>query len=195
MAVTGLVVLAAVASACQAGAGQLGDLRGMVRSPALNVSDVSVPSAEDGGDVAMRADDGRVLVVYFGYTRCPDICPTTMADLRQALEDMGRNADRVDVAFMSVDPRDDADQVLAYVQAFFPSGIGLYTDDPGQLATVITRFEAAFEVAVEADGTVQVAHSSLLYAIDSTGTIVVQWPFGMSADDIRADLEQLVRAA
>ena len=74
-------------------------LAGMVRSPLANVADVVLPSVSNGNeDFAMMAAEGGLLVAYFGYLSCPDVCPTTMADLRRAVTDMGTDADRVRVA-------------------------------------------------------------------------------------------------
>ncbi len=188
-----LAVLLAALPACSSGPEPL---NGLVRDPLLNVAQVSLPNAASGGaPFQMVADDDGLLLVYFGYTYCPDICPTTMADLRTAMEDLD-GADRIDVAFITVDPfRDDVEQVTNYVTTFFPEGIALRTDDQERLAAAATAFEASYELSIDPDGTIDVGHSSLLYAIDFEGTILVQWPFGMSADEIREDLEQLLDGA
>jgi protein SCO1/2 len=169
-------------------------LYGMVREPLPNVSHVMLPEVSDGGeDLAMQADPGRILVTYFGYLSCPDICPTTMADLRDAVEDLGDDSESVDVAFITVDPdRDTDDNVTNYVQAFFDDrGIALRTEDSDLLLSVAGEFGAAYEVSKAADGAVEVAHSAFLYAIDEFGVIRVQWPFGMTVEDIHHDLELL----
>jgi protein SCO1 len=81
----------------------------------------------------MRADDGEVLLVYFGYTSCPDICPTTMADIRLALEACHRDlAERVSVAMVTVDPERDTTEVLTgYLGYFFDRGRGPSDRRPG----------------------------------------------------------------
>ena len=120
---------------------------------------------------------------------------TTMADLRTALTDI-EGADRVDVAFVTVDPgRDSPDETVAYAQAFFPTGIGLRTADPALLEAAASAFEASYAVDTEPDGTLLVSHTAFLYAIDTAGTIIVQWPFGFDPAHIRADLEVLLARA
>lgn len=142
----------------------------------------------------MVAEPDRVLVVYFGYTSCPDICPTTMADLRLAVQQLGDDAERIDVAFVTVDPgRDDAERITRYIQAFFPDGHALRTDDPVRLEEAAFPFGAAYQVVTHEDGEVEVAHSAFLYAIDSDGVVQVQWPFGFTSEDMASDLEKLLK--
>jgi protein SCO1/2 len=169
-------------------------LAGMVRSPLANVAHVVLPAASDGdADFAMVAADGELLVAYFGYLSCPDVCPTTMADLRRAITDLGTDASQVRVAFVTIDPdRDQPNFVTSYIQRFFDDGIALRTDDPAALRSAADAFGAGYEVTEGADGVIDVTHSSFLYAIDSEGTIQVQWPFGMTSGDIAHDLAYLL---
>lgn len=191
------LLLISVVSAC--GTGQAAEetpqgLAGMVRSPVANVADVSLPAVSHGGaDFSMRAADGHLLVVYFGYTSCPDICPTTMADLRRAVVDLGDDADLVDVAFVTVDPvHDTAERMTVYIQRFFEDGVALRTVDQDILAAAARAFGAGYEVTVNAQGFTDVQHTAFLYAIDSDGTIQVQWPFGMTSQDINHDIAYLL---
>jgi len=194
------VVLAAVASALLLAA--CGDddadapatLSGIVRDPAPVVGDVELPDvSNDAAPFPMRADDG-LLVVYFGYTSCPDVCPTTMSDLRRALEALpAADAARVDVAMITIDPaRDDADVLTRYVQTFVPDGHALRTDDDALLRRAADAFGADYSVTYAADGTPEVAHTGFLYAVDDTGHMRVQWPFGTQADAIERDLALLL---
>ena len=168
-------------------------LAGMVRHPAAEVGSVVLPDVADSGvDFTTRAEPGHLLLVYFGYLSCPDVCPTTLADLRRAVGELGDDSSRVDVAFITIDPdRDLPDEVTSYIQVFFPEGVALRTGDPDLLRAVSDAYGAAYEVTTAADGTVEVAHSAFVYAVDEEGTILVQWPFGMSSDDMRADLVYL----
>jgi len=167
----------------------------MVRTPEPYVGDVSLPDASDGErDFLTIAEENEILVVYFGYTQCPDICPTTMSDLRKAVEDLGRDGDRVDVAFITVDPeRDTPEHITGYVQSFFDDGHALRTEDVARLEKAVLSYGAAFSITTDADGTVEVGHSALLYAVDSTGHILVQWPFGTLPEDMTNDLKILLR--
>lgn len=186
------VVVAVVASACGEAAPE--GLAGMVRTPEPYVGDVTLPEASNG-DAAFstKADDGQLLVVYFGYTSCPDVCPTTLADLRSAVATLDGDSDRIDVAFITVDPgRDTEDEVTSYVRVFFPDGIALRTEDDVALQEAADAYGAAYEVASGPDGAIEVAHSAFLYAIDSEGMIKVQWPFGMTSEHIANDLAYLL---
>lgn len=186
-----LIALFVLAAAC--GGEEPAELAGMVRHPAAEVGHVVLPDVSDASiDFTTRAEPGHLLLVYFGYLSCPDICPTTLADLRRAVGELGDDAGRVDVAFITIDPdRDLPDEVTSYIQVFFPEGIALRTGDPALLKAVADAYGAAYEVTIAADGAVEVAHSAFVYAVDEKGTILVQWPFGMSSDDIRNDLAYL----
>lgn len=192
LALTALIAGMMVTGACAA---EDLTLAGMVRDPLPSVGTVSLPDASQGGtEFATIAEEGHILVLYFGYTNCPDVCPTTMADLRRAVATLGDDATKIDVAMVSVDPaRDDGERLTAYIQSFFSDGHSLRTDDPARLEEAAFAFGAAYEVTETEDGNIDVAHSAFLYAIDPAGYIQVQWPFGMTSEDIASDLEQLLR--
>lgn len=187
------VIVAFTLTACGDSAPE--PLMGMVRIPPPNVGHVVLPAVSEGGrQFATKAEPGHLLVVYFGYTACPDICPTTMSDLRRAVEEMASGADLVDVAFITVDPeRDVPERLTNYIQTFFEDGIALRTEDADVLAQAATDYGASYDVVVADDGIVEVAHSAFLYAVDETGVVLVQWPFGMTSDHMRSDLENMVK--
>lgn len=170
-------------------------LAGMVGTPAIQVGHISLPAvSHNSAPLPMSAKPGGLLVVYFGYTSCPDICPTTLGDLRTAMGQLGDDADRIEVAFLTVDPERDSDEVTRrYVQTFFPDAYALRTEDSEALAAAASAFGAAFEISTAADGTIDVGHTAFLYAVSSEGTILVQWPFGMSSELIRNDLIYLLQ--
>lgn len=160
-----------------------------------NVAGVSLPDVSNGGaPFEMIAPDGGVLVMYFGFTACPDVCPTTMADLRAALTELGDAADRVEVAMATVDPDRDSDEVITdYVQFFVPNAHALRTTDADELKAAADAFGVSYSVTTLADGTVDVGHSPFLYAVDAGGAIRATWAFGaepgLIADDIAALLD------
>lgn len=165
---------------------------GAVRSPALDVSGVTLPDAADGTPVAMRAADDEVYLVYFGYTSCPDVCPTTLSDISVALEDLSdAQAARVTVAMVTVDPeRDTADVLTGYLSSFFDNSRALRTDDQASLAAAAEAFGAQWEVEDHepGDDDYEVGHSAITYVVDDTGTVVVEWPFGIESADMTHDL-------
>ena len=94
--------------------------------------------------------------MYFGFTNCPDVCPTTMTDLRTALDGMGDDADRVDVAMVTVDPARDTDVLTGYVQSYVDDAHAVATDDDADLRRVAESFGVAYEVMTAPDGTIEV---------------------------------------
>jgi protein SCO1/2 len=170
------------------------ELVGYTREPAPDVADVALPDvADDGREFAFRAPAEGLLVVFFGYTQCPDVCPTTLANVRGAREDLGDDAERVSLAMVTVDPERDTDVLAEYVRSFVPAAHALATDDGGDLQAAADRFGVSYQVAERPDGEVEVAHTDHLFAVDDTGTVVLTWPSGTERQDLAADLEQLLR--
>jgi protein SCO1/2 len=171
-------------------------LSGFVRDPLPDVSVASLPDvSSDGVDLSMRAPEGEILLLYFGYTSCPDVCPTTLADLRTALRQIGDTATRVNVAMATIDPERDTDEVITgYVQSFIPGAHALRTDSPDELRAAANVFGADYGVSEDDDGKYDVFHTANLYAIDDVGLLQVTWPFGTEPESIAADLEILLEA-
>ncbi len=167
---------------------------GYRQSPGQQVGAASLPDASaEGADFAFAAEPGHLLIAYFGYTSCPDVCPTTLSGLRQALRDLGDDAARVDLAMVTIDPARDTDEILVgYVQSFVDGAHALRTTDDSALRAVTEAFGASYSVTTAADGAVEVAHSGAMYVVDPSGTVTLTWPFGVTSDDIRGDLAQLL---
>lgn len=190
----GLAVLALCAVIGAACAGQR--LAGGVRTVPLDVSGVSLPDESNGSALmAMRARPGELLIVYFGYTSCPDICPTTMSGLGQAIRQLpsGLGA-RVDVAMVTLDPdRDTGERLADYLGYFFERSHALRTTDATQLAAATAAFEVRWEVAPHQPGAAySISHTAVTYAVDANGKVLVEWPFGSSTDSLRSDLSILL---
>lgn len=168
-------------------------LSGYELDPAPSVGTLALPDASDGGkDFTFKATEGHLLIVYFGYTSCPDVCPTTLADVRKALKRLGGEAERVDLAMITIDPNRDSDAIItSYVQSFIPGAHALRTENPDSLEATGAAFGASFSVTTATDGTIEVSHSAGMYVVDTTGTVVLTWPFGIPADGIATDLEIL----
>jgi protein SCO1/2 len=189
-----LGTLAALAAGC--GSEEPEALRGIVRDPPLEVADVHLPEASTSTLVPMTAPEGELHLVYFGYTSCPDVCPTTLSDISVALDDLPDDlAERVTVAMTTVDPeRDTADVLTGYLDHFFDDGLALRTDDPAQLSAAAAAFGVQFEVAPHEDGDAyDVSHTAMTYVVDDTGTVVVEWPFGFETESMTSDLTDLLR--
>lgn len=203
LAVAALVALTACGSSDESAAGsapaettaQSGDraLAGIVREPAPSVDATPVPSlTEPGTDVVFRGEPGGYLAVYFGYTNCPDVCPTTMADWTVALRRLPEElAERVHTVMVTVDPERDNDILTGYVQSFVPDAEAAGTLDADLLAAAAEPFGVSYSVTTADDGEIEVAHSGFLYLVDDEGKLLVTWPFGISSTDMAADVEQL----
>jgi protein SCO1/2 len=113
---------------------------------------------------------GKLVLLYFGYTHCPDVCPTTLATLARAIRDLGPDAARIRVLFVTVDPARDTAQVLKrYVAAFGPQFIGLRGDDDA-LESAAKRYRVAYSrERPDAQGDYTVAHSSAVFIFDGNG--------------------------
>ena len=151
--------------------------------------------SQGGEPFALRAAPGGLLVVYFGYTQCPDVCPTTMANVRAALGQLGDNADRVEVAMVSIDPDRDMALLADYVGSFVEGGHALVTDVADDLRGAADPFGVTYLVQQNAAGEIEVTHTPLLYVVNDTGQLALTWSFDVAADDIAGDLEQLLESA
>jgi protein SCO1 len=194
-----MLLIAALVASCSAGQAQPQSqptLAGVVRSQPLDVAAVSLPDAANGGTpLPMQAPDGELLLVYFGYTHCPDICPTTMSDISVALGDLPPAlAERVAVAMVTVDPERDTDERLTdYMGYFFSRAHALRTTDPAELDEAARAFGVRWEVEDHEPGErYEVAHTAITYVVDDSGTVVVEWPFGFDTELMAADLELLL---
>ena len=174
-----------------------GTLAGYVREPTPVVSELSLPDATNGGEpLVFEAAEGEFLLVYFGYTSCPDVCPTALSDVRTALEDLGEeDAAVVDLAMATIDPDRDVDEVIGgYVQSFVSGAHGLRTTDDAELRAAANAFGVEYSVDTNAEGEVEVVHSGSLYVVDDQGQLVLTWPFGTPVDDLVNDLRLLMEA-
>jgi protein SCO1 len=190
-ALAGLALTLALASC---GGGER-ELVGYALEPAPRVDAVALPDVSRGGEpFALRAQPAGLLVVYFGYTNCPDVCPTTMSDVRTALRQLGDDADRVDVAMVTIDPDRDTAVLADYVGSFVEGGHALATDDAGELRAVADPFGVSYLVEKNSGGEIEVSHSPQLYVVDDGGTLALTWQFGVPADDLADDLAQLLES-
>ena len=140
----------------------------------------------DGKTVTDKDFRGKYTLIYFGYTSCPDVCPTTMADLGIALKKLGAGADEVQPLFITVDPGRDTPGVLkSYVTDFSPRLIGL-TGSPDQIARVEREFHVYAKVHKPADGSgdYSVDHSSLFYLMGPDGRFISVLRADQEGDDL-----------
>lgn len=136
---------------------------------------------------------GKVVAVFFGYTHCPDVCPTTLSDFAAALQQLGPQAARVQVIFVTVDPERDTPELLReFVPAFNPSFLGMYGD-----AETLRRLARDYKVvyqktAVKAADDYLIDHSAGTYVYDPQGRLRLLMPYGSTPDAIAQDLKTLL---
>lgn len=173
-------------------------LQGIVRSSPLVVGDASVTEVTGGMEPRpffFSAQPNELLVVYFGYTNCPDLCPTTLAALRSALKQIGDDAERVDLAMVTVDPERDAPVLSDYLGSFVSRYHALVPQSQEELSAAEDAFLVTSSVETTDDGEVIVEHSANAFVVDDTGKVVVEWPFGHSTEGMVNDLDVLFAEA
>ena len=138
---------------------------------------------------------GNAVVIFFGYTNCPDVCPTTMSDLNQAMKLLGNEASRVKVLFVTVDPERDTPALLAkYVPAFNPAFLGLY-GDAATTAKTAKDFRIFYQKnKPDSNGNYSVDHSAGTYVFDPDGKLRLFMKYGEGAESIAHDLRELLHA-
>ncbi len=137
---------------------------------------------------------GRYLLIYFGYTYCPDVCPTTLQTMTQALDLLGEKAERVQPLFITVDPeRDTADVLADYVTAFHPRLIGL-TGAADQIARAAKAYGVYYAKAEpsEPDAPYLMDHSSFVYLMGPDGRYLTVFPHGTAPEDMAKTLEDVI---
>lgn len=147
----------------------------------------------EGKPLSLYDFRGQAVLLYFGYTFCPDVCPATMVELAQATEMLGDEADKSQVIMVSVDPqRDTPEKLQSYVTHFDPSFIGV-TGSEDEVAAVATQYGIYYE---KHEGTVATGylfdHTASVIVIDPDGYLRLVYPFGTPAEDIAGDLQQLI---
>lgn len=162
-------------------------------------SPLAVPDFEltqtNGAPFRFSETEGQINLIYFGYTFCPDVCPLTMVDLKEALDGL-EGRERVNVIFISVDPERDTPEVLErYVKGFAPDFIGL-TDDYAKIETVMQSFGAYAEKeeAPESAAGYLVNHTARVYLATVAEGIMLTYPFGFEPKGLQADLAYLLQA-
>ena len=160
-------------------------------------SNQAAPSIEldgpNGTKVRLSDFEGKVVVLYFGYTFCPDVCPTTLAKLNQAMGLLGDKAQDVQVIMISVDPKRDTPAVLQEYKAHFnPTFIGL-TGDPDTIDRIATTYGVYYEAEEGSEATgYLVNHTATLMIVDRDGYLKLVLPFEGTAEEVADDLSYFV---
>lgn len=147
---------------------------------------------QDGHPRSDRDFRGRFVLLYFGYTYCPDVCPTTLALMQNALGKLGAAADRVVPVFITVDPERDTPGVLkTYLAAFGPRFVGL-TGTPAAIARVAHAYRVYYAKHPLPGGTYSVDHSSVIYLLGPDGKFVKAYDDANGAQSLADDLRKQI---
>lgn len=169
--------------------------------PTFNATDITGASfardfqlTDHNGQTRTLADfRGKLVAMFFGYTHCPDVCPTTMADLAAAIKLLGPDGNKVQVLFVTVDPeRDVADLLKQYVPAFNPTFLGLHPT-PEQLKMLATEYKVVYQKNPgREEGNYLMDHSAGTYVYDTQGRLRLLMPYGTSAALMARDFKALL---
>ena len=150
--------------------------------------------ADPSGQVRTLADfKGKAVLIFFGFTQCPDVCPTTLAKMREVKQALGKDGDRVQVLFITVDPERDTPELLkAYTAAFDPAFLGL-RPTPEQLPALAKSFKIFYQKAPgKAPGSYSMDHSAMSYVYDPQGRLRLAVAHNADVKTIVEDLKKLL---
>jgi protein SCO1 len=168
------------------------------RVGALQDSGIGAPfklAATSGGEFSSADLKGRPYLVFFGFTRCPEVCPTTLSDISTWLDALGPDGKEIKAVFISIDPeRDTVASLKDYLSSFNEQIIGL-TGTPDQIAAVAKEYRVYYAKHPLKDGDYTMDHSAVIYLMDRQGRLAGTLTYGDSKDDAVAKLRRLLAAA
>lgn len=188
-----LLALMAVSHASESVASKSPALKSGVFEPPRMAPDFSLPSSRDN-QFHLNQQRGKMVVLGFGFTHCPNVCPMTLANLAQVKKNLGAEADQVQIVYVTVDPeRDNPARLREYLANFNNDFVGV-TGTPEELSAVRQAYGIIAKKELNKNGTdYEVHHSSYIYLIDREGLLRALVPFGKSADDITHDIKILLQ--
>ena len=164
------------------------DITGAEYARKLQLKDV------DGKPRSLDEFKGKVVFLFFGYTQCPDVCPTTMADLAAARKKLGADGDRVQGVFVTVDPARDTPSVLkSYLASMDPSFVGLH-GTPADIDAATKEFKVFYQKVEGREGGYTIDHTAGAFVFDPQGHVRLFVRYGMGVEPLAADLKQLLAA-
>ncbi len=190
----GLLVLIGVVIAVAVFIPKTESFRGTLYDPALPAPEFELTQG-NGSSFRLSEQRGDVVLLFFGYTSCPDVCPTTLSEMKRVMADLGADAERVQIVFVTVDPQRDTPQKLKeYVSIFNPTFIGL-SGSMEELEKVWSDFgvyREEEELPNSATGYL-VNHTARVYLIDRDGNLRLSYSYGTATDDFVHDLKILFK--
>lgn len=168
--------------------------RGSEIAPAPPATDFALERAN--GQVYRLSDqEGKVVLLFFGYANCPDFCPATLAEFRRAHEQLAEDdlADQVEFVVITIDPeRDDSESIDAFVSSFNPDFVGLSGTEEELQPVWDGYFVFRERQNVDSEAGYLMAHSTRVYAVDKFGQLRLTYPFGQTAEDMVRDVRKLL---
>jgi protein SCO1/2 len=147
---------------------------------------------QTGQTVTDKNMQGHPTLIFFGFTHCPDVCPTTLFEISEVLRAMGKDADRVNAYYISVDPdRDTAAAMKDYLSSFDPRLKGL-TGNPDQIAKVLSEYRVYARKVPLKDGDYTMDHTALVYLMDRDGKFVAPFNLNRKPEEAAADLKRFL---
>jgi len=163
------------------------------------VSKVAQPAAvggpfaltdQNGKTVTDKSLKGKPTLIFFGYTHCPDVCPTSLFEISEVLRAMGKDADKVNAYFISVDPERDTPATMKdYLSSFDPHLEGL-SGDPAETTKVLTSYRVYAKKVPTKDGDYTMDHTALIYLMDRDGKFVSPFNLNRKPEEAAADLRR-----
>ena len=169
--------------------------------PAFQLVDVTGASfgktlalTDHNGEPRTLADfRGKVVALFFGFTHCPDVCPTTLGEMATVMKELGRDAARLQVIFVSIDPeRDTVDVLKRYVPLFHPDFLGM-TGSPEEIAKAAKEFKIYYQKQVLKGGAYTMDHSAGTYLLDTEGRLRLFAQYGVGAPALLHDIRLLLK--
>lgn len=185
------LILALIASMALSACGK-SQLRGGVLEPAAKAPEMVLTDQSDQ-PFTLSAQQGKVVLLFFGYTSCPDVCPTTLAEMAKVMRQLGERAAGVQVAFVSVDPKDSPQKLAQYVKLFNANFAGL-TGSEIELQRAMKSFQVK-AVQRETPGAgvgYSIDHSAFTYVIDKQGRLRELINYGSPVEDVVNDVQLLL---
>jgi protein SCO1 len=180
---------------------------GLVALAGLSCHRTELPVLSVGGDFVLTDDNGqrfqlsslrgKAVLIFFGYTSCPDACPTTLSKLSAVYRKLGDDAKRVKTLYVSVDPERDTPAVLkADLGSFHLDALGL-TGTKAEIDKVVALYGASYEIIPTPESAMKysVAHSTTLYGLDPAGRTRLLFPYDASVDEIVAGLRTILSSS
>jgi protein SCO1 len=147
---------------------------------------------QSGATVTAEQLQGKPTLLFFGYTHCPDICPTTLFDVSEVLKAMGKDADGVNAYFVSVDPERDSPAVMKDYLSSFDPHLKALTGDPAAVGKMLTEYRVYAKKIPGKDGDYTMDHSAMVYLMDRQGHFVAPFKLDRKPEEAAADLKHYI---